>query len=81
MASLKTAAKARAKARRSKGPEEDDGISVDDHLAPPEEYKPSPSPISGQTYDQPPPLPTALMYIRYLSQVPAVRNRRAGPFI
>ena len=79
--SLKAAAKARSKARRSKGPVEDDGISVEDPLAPPEEYKPSPSPISGQAYDQPPPLPTLLMWFRYVSTVPAIRNRRMGPVV
>lgn len=69
---LKEKAKARAKKRSQ---EEDDGISAEDHLAPPEEYKPAPNIISGQAYDQPPPLPPALVYLRMLATIPELRKR------
>jgi len=69
---LKEKAKARAK-KRSQA--EDDGISVENPVVPPEEYKPAPNIISGQAYDQPPPLPPALMYLRMLATIPELRKR------
>lgn len=71
---LKEQHKARAK---KKTQVEDDGMSVEDPIVPPEEYKPSPNFISGQAYDQPPPLPPALMYLRMLATIPKLRNRDA----
>lgn len=78
MADLKSAAKARAKSRRSKGPAEDDGISAEDPVAPPEEYKPTPNIISGQAYDQPPPLPAPFLLLRYKAAIPALRKALNG---
>ena len=75
MASLKDAAKARAKSRRAK-PEEDDGHSVEELAVPPEEFKPTPNVASGQAYHQPPPLPPALVYMRMVAQIPALRKKQ-----
>lgn len=74
---LKEQAKARAK-KRTAAQAEDDGISSEDHMVPPEEYKPTPNIISGQAYDQPPPLPPAMMYLRLLATIPAFRKKNTG---
>jgi len=67
--------KEKAKARAKKRTQMDDGISVEDPVAPPEQYKPAPNIISGQAYDQPPPLPPALMYLRMLATIPKLREK------